>query len=426
MKNKKIHFMGVGGAGCSAVFAIAWELGYKISGCDSQLGSPYLYKKLAKFVSAGHSSSHLAGVDLLVYSPAVPAYDPQNEELKVAAERGIESIPWEKFVARELLPNKFVIAVAGTHGKSTVTAMIGTILEKAGLDPTVLVGALVSGWGRNYRVGKSKYFVIEADEYGEKFLNFSADIGVITNIEFDHPEYFRDFEQVRKAFEKFVANMEKDSLLITGPNVDLENSPGRTARVAEAEDWQLKMIGSFNKLNAGLAAAVARALLVEEDEIKDALESFNGLARRFEFRGEEKEVLVFDDYAHHPTAVLETLKAAREKFPNRRLWVVFQPHLFSRTKVLFDQFVSAFEASSADKIILVDIFGAREKDTGGVNSSDLAKAIKEKDVKYFPGFEEAAAYLAKETFAGDVVICMGAGDIYKLSDILLSKLAGKG
>ena len=426
MKNKKIHFIGVGGAGCSAVFAIAWELGYKVSGCDNQLPSPYLDKKLSKFVYTGHSSSHLAGIDLLVYSPAVPAYDPQNEELKVAAQRGIGSIPWERFVARELLPNKFVIAVAGTHGKSTVTAMIGAILEKAGLDPTVLVGALVSDWGRNYRVGKSKYFVLEADEYGEKFINFPADIGVITNVEFDHPEYFHDFEQLKKAFEKFTANMKKGSLLITGPNVDLENHQGRTVRVVKPEDWPLKMIGGFNKLNAEIAAAVARGLLVDENKIKNTLERFNGLARRFEFRGEEKGVLVFDDYAHHPTAVLKTLKAAREKFPAKKVWVVFQPHLYSRTKTFFNEFVIAFESSPVEKIILVDIFGAREKDTGEVKSLDLAKAIKGKEIKYFPGFEEAATYLAKETFSGDVVICMGAGDIYKLPEVLLGKLAGKG
>ena len=418
--------MGVGGAGCSATFSIAHRLGYSVSGCDQQSGSPYLDRKLAKLVSTGHSSSHLSGVDLLVYSPAVPAYDPQNEELKAAAERGIEAIPWEKFVAREILTNKFVIAVAGTHGKSTVTAMIGAILEKAGFDPTVLVGALVSDWGRNYRVGKSKYFVIEADEYGEKFLNFASDIGVITNIEFDHPEYFRDFDQLKAAFKKFVANMKKDSVLIAGSSVGLENPQGRTAHISEPEDWQLRMIGRFNKSNAQLAAVVARGLLIREEKIRKALEGFNGLARRFEFRGEEKEVLVFDDFAHHPTAVLETLKAAREKFADKRLWVVFQPHLYSRTKALFNEFISAFESSPVDKIILVNIFGAREKDTGEISSTDLARAIKGKEVIYFQALEEAATYLAKETFSGDIVICMGAGDIYKLPEILLRKLAGKG
>lgn len=417
--------MGVGGAGCSAVFAIAYQRGYLVSGCDRQGESPYLERKLTKLVSVGHSPNHLKDIDLLVYSPAVTALDPKNEELVASAEKGIETIPWEKFVARELLPDKFVIAIAGTHGKSTVAAMVGAILEKAGLDPTVLVGALASNWGRNFRVGKSKYFVIEADEYGEKFLNFPADIGVITNIEFDHPEYFQDFGKVREAFEKFVANMKKDSLLIVGPAVDLENPHGRTARVAEAEDWQLKMIGSFNKLNAELAAAVARALLVEEDKIKDALESFNGLARRFEFKGEEKEVLVFDDYAHHPTAISETLKAAREKFPDRRLWVVFQPHLFTRTKVLFDQFVSVFENAPVDEVVLVDIFGAREKDTGEVSSADLARSIKNKEVKYLASWQEAADYLARQVSVGDVVTSMGAGDIYQFPQILLNKLSNK-
>jgi len=414
--------MGVGGAGCSAVYFIAKNLGYEVSGCDKEISN---FIKNESGIQKGHDPSHLVGINTLVYSPAIPALDPNNPELVSAKSRGVEVMSWEKFVAKEFLTNKFVIAISGTHGKSTTTAMVATILEKAGLDPTCLVGAIVNSWGTNYRVGKSKYFVIEADEYGDKFLQFSADIAAITNIEFDHPEYFKDLGEVRGAFEKFASATKKDSILITGPTIVIQNPNGKTIK-AEASSFNLKLIGEFNKTNAAIAATIARQLGILEGTIKNALENFSGLARRFEFKGEQKGVAVFDDYAHHPTAILETTKAIREKFPNKKIWLVFQPHLFTRTKVLFNEFKEAFEKSPVDEIILVDIFGAREKDTGEVSSSDLAKSIVGKNVKYIPGMEEVAVYLTKETSAGDIVVSMGAGDIYKLSEILLRKLEGKG
>ncbi|OGY24292.1 MAG: hypothetical protein A2172_00275 [Candidatus Woykebacteria bacterium RBG_13_40_15] len=414
--------MGVGGTGCSAVYFIAKSLGYSVSGCDKEISR---FIGTEKGIQKGHNALHLVGVDSLVYSPAIPALDPQNPELLSAKARGVETMPWERFVAREFLKDKFVIAVSGTHGKSTTTAMIATILEKAGLDPTCLVGAIVNSWGRNFRVGKSKYFVIEADEYGEKFLEFSADAAVITNIDFDHPEYFKNLGEVELAFEKFVKNTKEGSILMTGPGVNIQNPNGETLRVV-SNGFNLKLIGEFNKTNAALAASVARKLGISEETIKSALESFSGLVRRFEFKGEEKGVAVFDDYAHHPTAALETLKAVRERFPDKKIWLVFQPHLFTRTKALFGQFKEAFEKAPVDEIILVDIFAAREKDTGEINSGDLAKSIEGREVKYIPEIEEAAIYLVKEVSAGDLVVSMGAGGISKLSEILLKKLKGKG
>jgi UDP-N-acetylmuramate--alanine ligase len=422
MENKKIHFMGVGGAGCSAVYFIAKSLGYEVSGCDKEISN---FLRDEKGIQKGHDTSHLTGINTLVYSPAIPSLDPQNPELLAAKDKGIEAMPWERFVAREFLSNKFVIAISGTHGKSTTTAMTAAILEKAGLDPTCLVGAIVNSWGRNYRVGKSKYFVIEADEYGEKFLEFASDIAAIINIEFDHPEYFKNLGEVWAAFEKFVQRTKKDSILITGPSIGIQNPNGKTIK-AEDINFNLKLIGEFNKTNAAIAATAAQQLGILDGTIKNALENFSGLARRFEFKGEQKGVAVFDDYAHHPTAVLETTKAIREKFPDKKIWLVFQPHLFTRTKALFDEFKEAFEKCPVDEIILVDIFGAREKDTGEISSSDLAKSIVGKNVKYIPDIEEAAMHLAKEVSAGNIVVSMGAGDIYKLSEILLRKLEGTG
>jgi len=418
--------MGVGGAGCSAAYAIAKKFGYQVSGCDKEAGSPYLDEKISEDVFFGHSPNHLKDVEILVYSPAISVYDSDNEEMAYAEKRGLTTISWDRFLANYIVKDKFLIAVAGTHGKSTVTAMIGILLEKGGLDPSCLVGAVVNNWGCNYRFGKSKYFVIEADEYSEKLLQFNPDIAVITNIEFDHPEYFKNFENVTKTFKKFLNNLKKGSFLVTGPGVNLENPKGRTANIVKSEDFELKMIGEFNKVNASIAAIVARELLIDEKKIKSSLESFKGLSRRFEFKGEEKGVLVFDDYAHHPTAIAKTLQAAREKFPDRKIWVVFQPHLFSRTKILFDDFVLSLSNAGVDQIILVDIFAAREKDEGKISSASLAYAIGDKKAKYISDHEEVATYLTKNLSYGDVVITMGAGDIYKLSDRILEKLKGKG
>ena len=426
MKGKRIHFMGVGGAGCSAAFAIAHAAGFQVSGCDQEETSPYLDKKLKRFVTIGHDSTHLKGVDAVVYSPAVTSLDSENEELRQARISGLKTSPWDEFVAAQFLKGKFVIAIAGTHGKGTVSAMVGVLLEKAGLDPTCLVGAVVVDWGKNYRIGKSKYFVIEADEYIEKFLNFSPNIAVITNIEFDHPEYFKNLDHLKKTFKKFVDKLQKDSVLVIGPGVDLENTNGKTKKITKSRELNLKMIGEFNQINAAVALSIAQELGIERHRSTKILENFRGLSRRFEFKGEEKGVLVFDDYAHHPTAVSETLKAVRDKFPEKKILVVYQPHLFTRTYVFFDDFVKSLSEAPVDEIILVDIFAARERNKSGVTSADLAKAVGRVKTKYAPSLEWAATYLAKEASVGEVVISMGAGDIYKLPDRLLEKLKGKG
>ena len=417
--------MGVGGSGCSAAFALAHHGGFEVNGCDLEKTSPYLEKKLIKLVKAGHNKSHLTGVDLLVYSPAIPLLDAANEELVSAREKGIKTMSWEEFLVENILPGKFLIAISGVHGKGTTTSMIAVILEKANFDPTCLVGARVSSWGRNYRLGGSKYFVLEADEYKEKFLIYRPNLAVITNIDFDHPDYFKDVESVKKAFSKFVNNLKAGSILVSGPDVNLKNPNGQTMRLKNVENFDLKLPGNYNKLNASLAAMVARSLNINEKIIKEALENFSGLSRRFEFKGEEAGVLVFDDYDVHPNEEVETLKAAREKFLKNTLWLIFQPHTFSRLKAFFGDFVSVFEDSPVDKILFVDIFAAREKNVGTISSADLIKKIKKKEVLYLPSLDETAAYIAKHVNVGDVIISMGAGDIYKLPDMILKTLSSK-
>jgi UDP-N-acetylmuramate--alanine ligase len=437
---KKIHFVGVGGAGTSAAAALAKESGFQVSGCDTDKDSIYLseLEKLDMEIEGSHGSEHLKDLDILVASAAIDKFDSKNPEVLEAKKKGLKVLKTEKFVAEYLAKERFLIAIAGTHGKSTTTAMVGVILEDAGLDPTVYVGTIVTKWGRNYRHGKSRYFVVEADEYEDKFLNYHPNIGVINNIEYDHPDYFESEDQLVKSFVNFVENFEKESRLILGTDPEeskniqkLVKDTESVASIMKDDNWymknfgvDMKIFGKHNILNAQAAYLCAKAVGVDEDQIKRSLHNFSGTSRRFEFKGEVNGIKIFDDYAHHPAEVAATLTAAREKFPNERLWCVFQPHTFSRTEALFDDFVKSFEESSVDKLVIVDIYAAREQPKN-ISSLDMAKKIRGKAAVYIGEIEEAATYVAKNASSGDIIIAMGAGDIYKLSQMLLNKLKGQ-
>lgn len=419
---KKVHFMGIGGSGCSGVAAIAQAFSYHVDGCDLAEGSftDYLSEKNIP-VLKGHDPSHLKDVDLLVISPAITSLDTDNLELQKAKERGMPVMTWQEFTGRELQKDKFVIAVAGTHGKSTTTALIGLMMDKAGLDPTVLVGAEVKEWGRNFRLGKSQYFLIEADEYNNNFLNYQANVGVITVIEFDHPEFFADIGQVESAFEKFVSGFKQESVLIKSPSVSLTNPKGKTISFKE-RSFEMKIPGRFNQLNASIAYETGNYLGIESSILNEIILNFSGVKRRFELVSQVAGIKIYDDYAHHPTAIKQTLMALRQKFPSEQLWVVFQPHMFSRTKALFGDFVKVFKEASVDKIIITDIFPSREKDTGLVHSRDLVQAIGQDKAQYLPSIPEAVNYLSERVAALSVVMVMGAGDINNLSLALKERL----
>ncbi len=426
MENRALHFMGIGGAGISAVAAFAKNSGYTVSGCDIDKNSPYLpeLEKLGIKINIGHSHEHLFGIEQLVVTPAIGNLDPDNQELVSAKERNITISIGEEFLAKNILGNKKVIAVTGTHGKSTTTAMVGWMLEKAGLDPNVLVGAVVTDWKTNYRLGRGDYFVLEADEYLEKFLLYTPQIAVVTAVEMDHPEYFADINAVKEAFQKFAQKVRSNGYLVLGKGVNLVNPSAHKVNLVR-QDFQLRLIGDFNQDNASLAAQVGKLVGVGDSVIKSALESFNGIARRFEFKGEAGGIKVFEDYAHHPTAIKVTTQAAREKFPNSQIWLIYQPHLFSRTKYLLNEFVEVFKSLPANTIILVDIFAARETGVEDISSQDIVAAVKKDNVKYIGGLEQTADYIEQNAHEGDIVIVMGAGDVYKLSDMLLDKLRNK-
>src|SRR3989344_5769430 len=349
----KVHFLGIGGSGASAAGAIAESQGFEVTGCDLEPNNEFTTHFNPSRIFKGHNIAHLGGVigrhpsniDILAVTPAIFSLDPKNPELIAAKEKNIPVMTWQKFLGEYLTKNKFVIAICGTHGKSTTTAMIGTLLEDASLDPTVELGAIVPKWGTNYRVGKSKYFVVEADEFNDNFLSFTPEITVVTNIEFDHPEYFKDIKAVKESFKKFlkstknkiIANISDKGAGEVLKDVMKETSTPALDYSKNKLDLRLKIPGKFNELNASAAFQLGLILGIDTQVIKNSLSNFTGIGRRFEYLGKFKDADIYTDFGHHPTEIKVTMEAAREKFPNRKIWLIFQPHMFTRTKALFDQ-----------------------------------------------------------------------------------------
>lgn len=424
-----IHFLGIGGSGASAAAAIAQAHGYQISGCDKHPQTEFTRVFDKKVLFKGHSPSHLTGgnkVDLLAVTPAIFSLDPDNPELLEAKKRRVPILTWQEFMGKYLEKDKLVVAVCGTHGKSTTTAMIGLLLEDAGLNPTVELGAIIPRWGTNHRIGKSKYFVTEADEFNDNFLSTHPDISVVTTIEMDHPEYFKDFKAVKKSFGKFlrqtkktvVANLKDNGVkAVLSRGVKLPHTGG--VQIVDYSKqpigFPLKVAGEHNKWNASAAYLVGLVLGIKPKIIRKSLQKYTGIGRRFELLGEVKRCQIYSDFAHHPTEIKVTLEAARQKFPQQKIIVLFQPHMFSRTKALFNDFVKVFQELPVDKIYILDIYPSREIDTGLVNSKQLWEAINNPHTSYLPDFnhlqEELVGKLGKDT----VVFFVGAGSIDQMA-----------
>src|SRR3989344_4065363 len=306
----RIHFMGVGGSGVKGVYDLASKMGYIVSGCDLKTG--------------GHDVNHLKDTDLLVVSPAVLFQNNTHPEYAEAKKKDI-AMTWEDFLGNNLLKDKKVIAIAGTHGKSTTTAMAGKLLVDAGFDPIVVLGATVPEWSGNSKFGKGDYAIVEADEFNNNFLNYHPEIIVINNIEFDHPDFFEDEKQIFESFDKFVDNLIGIKILITQKN-------------SLNKHFNLKIIGEHNQKNANMVYLLGIALGIEEKIIKKSLEEFKGIGRRLELLGISKSGFsVYDDYAHHPTAIKTTLDGVRENFPDKKIWVVIEAHGYKRTSKLLNQ-----------------------------------------------------------------------------------------
>lgn len=451
--DRPVHFMGVGGAGMYPLAELLLQSGGKVSGCDTRDSASLRdLEALGAEVHVGHDEAHIADAAALVVTAAVPEDHP---EILAAKRAGIIVMKRAEALGTWVAQGR-VVGIAGTHGKTTTTAMTTEILAEAGMDPTGLVGGRVTEWGGNLRCGGGDIFVVEADEYDRSFLMLSPDVAVITNLEADHLDIYGDLDGVRNGFRDFLAGVRgggrvvicaddhgASSLLpaIGASGYTYGTSAGSMLRatdlrveegVTRARVWEegndvgelsLPMGGRHNLLNALAAAAASRALGAVWSDILKALGHFRGVGRRFQLVGEAGGVIVIDDYAHHPTELAAALQAARDMYEGRRLVAVFQPHLYSRTRDFARGFGEAL--AIADKVWLTDIFPAREAPIPGVDGHTLLTSVTEagtSHASYVPAVDDLAAAVAADLKEGDVVITLGAGSIERTGAELLDEL----
>jgi UDP-N-acetylmuramate--alanine ligase len=433
---QKIHFIGIGGIGISAIARMLLLEGKKVSGSDrDDTKVTEELKKAGAIIFIGANKENIpADCDLIIYTVAIPA---DNPELVEAKERGIKILTYPETL-NIISKEKYTIAVSGTHGKTTVTAMVAKIMIDAGLDPTVIVGSLIGD--TNFIMGKSKYLVVEADEYKKSFHNLEPSIMVINNLDLDHLDFYKDLADIQDSFLHLAKKLPADGFLIC--NTKLPNLKpiisGVKCQVIDYSEQEMKekllVPGEHNRQNAKTALAVASALGINLLLARSALGEFRGTWRRFEFKGKTGSgALVYDDYAHNPQKVRAALQGAREMFPDKRIVVVFQPHLFSRTKLLLNEFATSF--SDADEIILTPIFPAREVFDPTISSEILAERIRttpksefdpslekagkaETPARAFPDFPSIISYLKSSLGPSDLLITMGAGEQYKIGEAL--------
>jgi len=454
-KVKCIHFVGIGGIGMSGIAEVLINLGYHVSGSDkAQSETTARLQKLGASVALGHAAKNIGNVDVVVTSTAVKI---DNPEVYEAHQRNIPVIPRAEMLA-ELLKMKFSVAVSGSHGKTTTTSMVSTVLARGGLDPTMVIGGKLASIGSNARLGDGDIIVAEADESDGSFLKLSPTIAVITNIDREHLDFYPGITEIKDAFLKFanivpfygctvlcadnehvreIAPLIKRKMITYGIEhtadyvaQDIKYRASKTEYSLTYKGDRLGQVelfvpGLFNVYNSMAAVAVGRELDLDFGIIKEGLKSFAGVVRRLEMKGTVGDITVVDDYGHHPTEVKATLAAARQVWKGR-LIVVFQPHRFSRTKALFEEFTQAF--GDADMLILNDIYPASEEPIAGVNSQVLAEAIRKaghSHVEYVAQAEGTIEFLLNTVKPKDTVITLGAGSIYKIGEALLKQLSAR-
>ncbi len=454
VRGKRVHLIGIGGAGISAVARVLLERGAVVSGSDLRR-SPVAerLREDGVRVSFGHRAENVRGAELVIVSSAVPE---SNVEVQAARAAGIPVLKRAAALAW-LTEGQRVIAVAGTKGKTTTTAMLVAILREAGWGPSYIVGGVLADVGTNAHAGPGDLFVVEADEYDRTFLALKPQVAVVMNIRHDHPDCYPTFDDFRAVFEEFIAPVPPDGLVVVSWDDPAARELGERRRAAggrvaffglqEGAEWRaedtrpnfaggvdflathdgavvglvrLRVPGEHNASNAVATLAVADFLGVPLRVARRALIEFRGVGRRFEVKGEAAGVVVVDDYAHHPLAIRATLQAARQRYPGSRVWAVWQPHTYSRTKALLEDFARSFDL--AEHVIILPIYAARESDTLGVSSADVAAAMSHPDVRCARSLEEAVVWLGTEVQPGDVVLTLGAGDEDKVAAWLLDTL----
>ena len=451
-----VYFVGIGGISMSGLAEILADAGFTVSGSDRAKSAltEGLEQKGIRVFYGQRAENITSGIDCVIFTSAIR---PDNPEYIATMEKGIPHLTRAELLGQLMRNYRTSIAVSGTHGKTTTTSMLSKILLEADTDPTLSIGGVFADIGGNIRVGNSEYFVTEACEYTNSFLSFFPKISIITNIDADHLDFFKDLDDIRHSFRKFahllpddgtlVINGEIDNpdeitdglgcrILTYGPDsrfdyyssdisYDDHGNPSFTAHLPEGKELPVKLAvpGIHNVYNALAAIAVADILGIEKETMAKALSAFGGTNRRFEYKGEVGGVTIIDDYAHHPTEITATLKAALN-YPHNKIWCVFQPHTYTRTKALLNEFASAL--SIADHVVLADIYAARETDTLGISSRTLCEKIRDlgHECNYFPtheNFGEIEKFLLQNCTKGDLLITMGAGDVVKIGDELLGK-----
>ena len=448
-----IHFVGIGGIGMSGIAELLLTLGYTVSGSDLKLSHiTDRLKAKGAVIYKGHAKENIKEVNVVVTSSAIAA---QNPEVVRAKELGCPIIPRAEMLA-ELMRIKYAIAVAGAHGKTSTTAMISQILNTAGLDPTVIIGGLLQGLDTNALHGSGEFIVAEADESDGSFLKYAPAIAAVTNIDLEHLDFYKDIEDIKDNFVSFINSVPFYGLAILcldNPHIQdilpritvrhitygLSAQSGLQARDIRFEHGKslfsvfkgekklgsilLNIGGQHNILNAMAGIATGLELNIPFNTIKKALEKIKGVKRRLEIKGEAKGVTVMDDYGHHPTEIMATLTAVKESYPDKRLIVVFQPHRYTRTQALFQEFTRAFYQS--DILIILPIYPASEAPIEGVDSEHLLEGIKahgHKEASFAPDFTQALSMVTHKAKSGDMVLTLGAGDVYTLGEKLVEIL----
>jgi UDP-N-acetylmuramate--alanine ligase len=460
-KIQRIHFVGIGGIGMSGIAEILLNLGYKISGSD--LKSSAVTQRLATLGAItfeGHTAEHVSGAEVVVTSSAI---SPDNPEVAEARKQHVPVIQRAEMLA-ELMRLKYGIAIAGMHGKTTTTSMVAAVLAAGGLDPTVVVGGRVDAMGSNARLGKSQYLVAEADESDRSFLKLSPILSIVTNIDREHMDCYRNMRDVRQTFLEFMDRVPFYGMIVACnddpilrkllPQVQrrvvtygtrrgsdflirpgaIDQQPGQhrplshfkvSYRTKALADFVLHVPGMHNILNATAAIAAGVGLDIPVETIRTALENFRGVDRRFQLKGKVADISVIDDYGHHPTEIRATLAAAKQ-CGFRRVHVIFQPHRYTRTKELMEEFTTAF--CDADTLRILDIYAASEKPIEGITGEALAARIQEvsgQSVRYGTSFAEVAGAVSSEAEAGDMILTLGAGSVSQLGQAILEKLQAR-
>jgi UDP-N-acetylmuramate--alanine ligase len=464
-KVKKAYVIGIKGSGVIAVVEILRSMGIEVTGSDTaeKFFTDEILKRLGiKYAEKFSEKNIPENVDLVIYSTA---YNENNNiEIKYARDKKMKMMSYPEILA-QLFNGKWGIAVAGTHGKTTTSAMLANTMKEAGVDPVAMIGSKVINWGGNVLIGKGEYCVLEADEYQNKLSLYDPKAVVLTSCDWDHPDFFKTFEDYKKVFGDFVTRIPKAGFLVVwgdstdtlevaklakcevikygfGEDNDMKIKISNTKirgeiaeklniekeRLQEFEiiskdkslgKFQIQLIGKHNMLNAAAVVAVCHKLNLDMEKVREALKNFQGTSRRFEYIGERNGAILIDDYGHHPEELKATLKAAKEIYPEKNIWAVFHPHTFTRTKALLSEFAQSFDF--ADKVIVLDIYGSAREVQGGVHSEELVDLINKYNfdkARYIPTIDEAVEALKKEIGENDVIIAIGAGNVWEVVDKL--------